>query len=77
MSSFEAITELRRVSGSQLDGRYVELLTQLLAGQSIEYRHADAADFDSELDIERRLNEAADGTTPPVAVPDRTSASAG
>jgi putative nucleotidyltransferase with HDIG domain len=61
MSSFEALRELRRVKGSQLDGRYVEVLAELLSGRSIEYRHADAADFDTELDIERRINDAAAG----------------
>jgi putative nucleotidyltransferase with HDIG domain len=61
MSSFEALRELRRVAGSQLDGRYVEVLAELLAGAGVEYRHADAADFDSELDIERRINEAGAG----------------
>jgi putative nucleotidyltransferase with HDIG domain len=59
MTSFEALTELRRVSGRQLDERYVEILAQLLAGQGTDYRHADEADYDRELDIERRLNEAA------------------
>ncbi len=59
MSSFEALTELRRVTGTQLDGRYVEALAELLAGEGIDYRHADAADFDRELDIQRRMNEAA------------------
>ncbi|HEY4278107.1 MAG TPA: HD domain-containing phosphohydrolase [Conexibacter sp.] len=59
VSSFEALTELRRVSGSQLDGRYVELLATLLAGSDITYRHADAADFGRELDLERRINAAA------------------
>ncbi|MBV9839310.1 MAG: HD domain-containing protein [Solirubrobacterales bacterium] len=58
MSSFEALTELRRVAGSQLDARYVEVLGGLLTGESVEYRHADAADFDSELDMERRIREA-------------------
>ena len=57
VSSFEALTELRRVSGSQLDGRYVEALAQLLAGRGIEYRHADWADFDEELAVERRIGE--------------------
>ena len=33
MSSFEALRELRRVAGSQLDGRYVEVLVQLLSGE--------------------------------------------
>lgn len=58
MSSFEALRELRRVSGSQLDGRYVEVLAGLLAGERFEYRHADTADFDTELDMERRISEA-------------------
>jgi putative nucleotidyltransferase with HDIG domain len=62
MSSFEALRELRRVAGSQLDGRYVEVLASLLSGEGVEYRHADAADFDSELDMERRLNEAGTGS---------------
>jgi putative nucleotidyltransferase with HDIG domain len=61
MSSFEALRELRRVSGSQLDGRYVEVLAGLLSGEGVEYRHADAADFDTELDMERRIREAAAG----------------
>ena len=61
MSSFEALNELRRVSGSQLDGRYVEVLAELLAGVGVEYRHADTADFDSELDMERRIREASAG----------------
>lgn len=59
VSSFEALTELRRVAGTQLDGRYVEILAVLLAGSDITYRHADAADFGQELDLERRINEAA------------------
>jgi putative nucleotidyltransferase with HDIG domain len=59
MNSFEALNELRRVSGTQLDERYVEVLAQLLAGRGVDYRHADEADFDAELDIERRMNEAA------------------
>ena len=61
MSSFEALNELRRVSGSQLDGRYVEVLAKLLAGVGVDYRHADTADFDSELDMERRIREAGAG----------------
>jgi HD-GYP domain-containing protein (c-di-GMP phosphodiesterase class II) len=58
MSSFEALTELRRVAGSQLEGRYVEVLAGLLSGEGVEYRHLDEADFDSELDMERRIREA-------------------
>ncbi len=61
VSSFEALRELRRVAGSQLDGRYVEALASLLTGEGVEYRHADAADFDTELDMERRIKAAAAG----------------
>ena len=53
----ETIT-LRRVTGTQLDGRYVEVLADLLSGEGLEYRHADTADFDTEVDMERRINEA-------------------
>jgi putative nucleotidyltransferase with HDIG domain len=61
MSSFEALRELRRVAGTQLDGRYVEVLAGLLTGEGVEYRHADAADFDTELDMERRIKQAGAG----------------
>jgi putative nucleotidyltransferase with HDIG domain len=61
MSSFEALTELRRVAGTQLDGRYVEVLAGLLTGVGVEYRHADTADFDDELAMERRIREARAG----------------
>jgi hypothetical protein len=62
VSSFQALTELRRVSGTQLEGRYVEALSALLAGRSTDYRHADSADFDRELDLERRLTAAGSPT---------------
>ncbi len=58
MTSFEALNELRRVAGTQLDATYVEALAAVLAGRGTDYRHADEADFDRELDIERRMNEA-------------------
>ena len=58
MTSFEALRELRRVAGTQLDGTYVEALATLLSGRGTEYRHADEADFDRELDMERRMREA-------------------
>ena len=61
VSSFEALRELRRVAGSQLDARYVEVLAELLSGEGVDYRHADAVDFDSELNMERRIREAGAG----------------
>jgi putative nucleotidyltransferase with HDIG domain len=74
MTSFQAMTELRRVAGRQLDARFVEALAELLAGRGIEYRHADTADFDIELAIEGRIADsvatdsaAGSGGTSPVA----------
>jgi putative nucleotidyltransferase with HDIG domain len=61
ISSFEALTELRRVAGTQVDSHYVEVLAGLLSGEGVEYRHADMADFDAELDMERRINQAGAG----------------
>jgi putative nucleotidyltransferase with HDIG domain len=61
MSSFEALRELRRVAGSQLDEHYVEVLAGLLTGEGVDYRHADTADFDTELNMERRIREASAG----------------
>lgn len=58
ISSFEALNELRRVSGRQLEGRYVEALARVLHGTGTDYRHAGAADFDRELDLERRIGDA-------------------
>jgi len=58
MTSFQAMTELRRVAGRQLDERYVEALASLLAGRGMEYRHADTANFDSELAIQSRIADA-------------------
>jgi putative nucleotidyltransferase with HDIG domain len=55
MTSFEALTELRRVAGRQLDPEYVEVLAKLLAGRGLDYRHADGADFDRELAMEERI----------------------
>lgn len=61
VSSFEALRELRRVAGSQLESKYVEVLAELLSGEGVDYRHADAVDFDDELDMERRIREAGAG----------------
>jgi putative nucleotidyltransferase with HDIG domain len=62
VSSFEALRELRRVAGTQLDSRYVEAFADLLSGEGVAYRHADDASFDAELDIERRIKDAAQGS---------------
>lgn len=61
LTSFEALNELRRVAGKQLDANIVESLAHVLAGQGTDYRHAEAADYDAELDLLRRVDEAARG----------------
>jgi putative nucleotidyltransferase with HDIG domain len=73
MSSFEALNELRRVSGTQLDERYVETLATLLTGRGVDYRHANTADFDSELDVERRINESVGLDEPPAQERERAA----
>jgi putative nucleotidyltransferase with HDIG domain len=58
VSSFEAIQELRRVSGTQLDARFVDIfVTKVLEGKDITYRHGEDADFDVELALEERIAE--------------------
>ncbi len=59
-----AIEELRRVSGSQLDGRLVEAFVDVLSTKDLAYRHGDDADFDAELAIEKRIHDYVLGSTP-------------
>jgi len=65
MTSFQAMTELRRAAGRQLDGRFVEALATLLAGRGLDYRHADTADFDRELAMESRIADAVSSDAQP------------
>jgi putative nucleotidyltransferase with HDIG domain len=58
-SSYEAIQELRRVAGKQLDARFVEIFIELIEGEDISFRHGEAADFERELALEARIEEAA------------------
>jgi putative nucleotidyltransferase with HDIG domain len=50
-----ALAELRRVSGTQLDAEYVELFEEILGSPDVAFRHGEDADFDRELQIERRV----------------------
>jgi putative nucleotidyltransferase with HDIG domain len=59
MSSYDAIVELRRVAGKQLDARYVEVFVELLEGKDVSFQHGEAADFEKELALEARIAEAA------------------
>ena len=62
-SSFEAIAELRRVSGSQLDGHLVELFAEMLADKDLAYRHGEDADFEAELALDKRIHDYVDRPT--------------
>jgi putative nucleotidyltransferase with HDIG domain len=56
VSSFEAIQELQRVAGSQLDARFVKVFVEeVLEGKDLDYRHGADADFDFELALEERI----------------------
>ncbi|HYU61566.1 MAG TPA: HD-GYP domain-containing protein [Solirubrobacterales bacterium] len=57
ISSFEAIEELRRVAGSQLDQRCVEVFVRMLEQKELSYRHGEDADFEAELALDRRIRE--------------------
>jgi putative nucleotidyltransferase with HDIG domain len=59
MSSQDAIRELRRVAGKQLDARFVEIFIELLEGQDVSFKHTEAADFEKELALEARIEETA------------------
>jgi putative nucleotidyltransferase with HDIG domain len=59
MSSYDAILELRRVAGKQLDARFVEIFIELLEGKDVSFQHGEAADFEKELALEARIEETA------------------
>jgi putative nucleotidyltransferase with HDIG domain len=64
VTSQTAIAELRRVSGTQLDGDVVEAFVRLLESKDVAYRHGEDADFETELALDRRVRDyasAADG----------------
>jgi putative nucleotidyltransferase with HDIG domain len=56
VSSFEAIQELQRVAGAQLDARFVRIFVEeVLEGKDLTFRHGENADFDVELALEERI----------------------
>ena len=59
VSTYEAIQELRRVAGTQLDARFVDIFVELLEGRDVEFQHDEAADFEKELALEARIAETA------------------
>jgi putative nucleotidyltransferase with HDIG domain len=59
VSTYEAIQELRRVAGKQLDSRFVEIFVELLEGKDVSFQHGEEADFEKELALEARIEETA------------------
>jgi putative nucleotidyltransferase with HDIG domain len=57
VSSRDAIDELHRVSGAQLDAGVVDVFVGLLERRSVTFRHADDVDFERELNLERRVRD--------------------
>ena len=45
----DAIVELRRVAGTQLDARFVEIFVGVVMGSGLDFRHADDEDLETEL----------------------------
>ncbi len=60
VSTHDAMLELRRVAGKQLDARFVEIFIELLEGKDVSFQHGEAADFEKELALEARIAETAD-----------------
>jgi putative nucleotidyltransferase with HDIG domain len=55
VSSEEALAELRRVAGTQLDPLVVETFERMILERGVAFSHVDEADFESELLLERRI----------------------
>jgi putative nucleotidyltransferase with HDIG domain len=66
VTSQTAIAELRRVSGTQLDGEIVEIFVRILQSKDVGYRHGEDADFETELALDRRVTEYASTTDLPL-----------
>jgi putative nucleotidyltransferase with HDIG domain len=57
VSSEAALAELRRVAGTQLDPVVVEIFERMILERRVAFSHTDEADFERELDLERRVRD--------------------
>ncbi len=57
VSSEEALAELRRVAGTQLDAMVVDTFVEMIEQYGVAFRHTDEADFERELAFERRVKD--------------------
>jgi putative nucleotidyltransferase with HDIG domain len=64
VSSADAIAELQRVAGSQLDAMLVEAFVDALRTGEVDYRHGEDADFDAELALDKRVHAYASPAAP-------------
>jgi HD-GYP domain-containing protein (c-di-GMP phosphodiesterase class II) len=64
VSPTEAIAEMRRVAGTQLDARFVELFATIVERDEIRFGHAEDADFEAELAMEQHIRELAQPRVP-------------
>jgi putative nucleotidyltransferase with HDIG domain len=62
MSIPDAMAELRRVAGTQLDARFVEVFVGVVEGSGLDFRHADDEDLEAELRRQSARGSAARAT---------------
>jgi len=62
--SAQAIVELQRVAGTQLDATVVSVFVDLLETKDLRYRHGDDVDFETELAMDTRIARYAAGVGP-------------
>ncbi len=60
VTTIEAIAELRRVAGAQLDAHIVEVFIDLVTNHGLRFQHSGEADFEAELALERRVRDYAE-----------------
>jgi putative nucleotidyltransferase with HDIG domain len=57
VTSEAALAELKRVAGTQLDPHVVHVFTRMILERRVSFEHADEADFEQELALERRISD--------------------